>query len=180
MDESRGPPQRRGAARETALRLTARRQFAGVQKAQATARQGRRDRNGRSKPAVDIATAWDGNPLPEGPGRDSAAGSVRSMTAPVPVREVARSQRNPSGNIDSSMKGNRNRNRNRNRNKQAAYYPRQKKNSHAGQKELSPGMRNIRPATDIMLQEWRYFLTSSSFLAYSGALLSGSCTLTWR
>ncbi|EDN6652020.1 hypothetical protein GQ221_004162 [Salmonella enterica] len=27
---------------------------------------------------------------PEGPGRDSAAGSVRSMTAPVPVREVAR------------------------------------------------------------------------------------------
>ncbi|EEG3130383.1 hypothetical protein GZD23_004132 [Salmonella enterica subsp. enterica] len=27
---------------------------------------------------------------PQGPGRDSAAGSVRSMTAPVPVREVAR------------------------------------------------------------------------------------------
>ncbi|ECG3146458.1 hypothetical protein EWJ82_24615, partial [Salmonella enterica subsp. enterica serovar Weybridge] len=25
---------------------------------------GRRDRNGRSKPAVDVATAWDGNPLP--------------------------------------------------------------------------------------------------------------------
>jgi len=37
---SRDPPQRRGAARETALRLTARRQFAGVQQAQATARQG--------------------------------------------------------------------------------------------------------------------------------------------
>ncbi|EAM2687015.1 hypothetical protein D9P95_20400 [Salmonella enterica subsp. enterica serovar Sandiego] len=47
------------------MRLTARRQFAGVQKAQETARKkGRRDRNGRSKPAVDVATAWDGNPLP--------------------------------------------------------------------------------------------------------------------
>ena len=66
---------------------------AGVRKAQETARQGRRDRNGRSKPAVDVATAWDGNPLPEGPGRDSAAGSVLSMTAPVPVREVARSKK---------------------------------------------------------------------------------------
>ena len=41
---SRDPPQRRGAARETALRLTARRQFAGVQQAQATARKGRRIR----------------------------------------------------------------------------------------------------------------------------------------
>ncbi|EAN3448703.1 hypothetical protein A7S34_22235 [Salmonella enterica] len=66
MDESRDPPQRRGAARETALRLTARRQFAGMRKAQATARQGRRDRNGRSKPAFDVATAWDGNPRPFG------------------------------------------------------------------------------------------------------------------
>ncbi|EDY0061234.1 hypothetical protein GSC98_004724, partial [Salmonella enterica] len=46
------------------MRLTARRQFAGMRKAQATARQGRRDRNGRSKPAFDVATAWDGNPLP--------------------------------------------------------------------------------------------------------------------
>ncbi|EAX1901863.1 hypothetical protein AHK57_24030, partial [Salmonella enterica] len=41
--------------------------------------------------------------------RDSAAGSVRSMTAPVPVREVARRQRNLSGNISSRMKRNRNR-----------------------------------------------------------------------
>ncbi|MGP0670001.1 hypothetical protein ACTQHD_27115, partial [Citrobacter freundii] len=35
---------------------------------------------------------------PKGPGRDSAAGSVRSMTAPVPVREVARSE-NGNGRI---------------------------------------------------------------------------------
>ncbi|EGK1810179.1 hypothetical protein ACFLI8_004466 [Salmonella enterica] len=84
MDESRGPPQRRGAARETALRLTARRQFAGVRKAQATARQGRRDRNGRSKPAVDVATLGWKPAAPKGPGRDSAAGSVRSMTARFP------------------------------------------------------------------------------------------------
>ena len=87
---SRNPPQRRSAASETALRLTARRHFAGVQKAQATARQGRRDRNGRSKPAVDVATEGWKPAAPEGPGRDSAAGSVRSMTAPVPAREVAR------------------------------------------------------------------------------------------
>ncbi|EAY7467687.1 hypothetical protein ZH77_001947 [Salmonella enterica subsp. salamae] len=39
------------------MRLTARRQFAGVQKAQDTARKkGRRDRNGRSKPA--FASGW--------------------------------------------------------------------------------------------------------------------------
>ena len=37
---SRDPPQRRGAARETAVPLTARRSLAGVQGAQATARQG--------------------------------------------------------------------------------------------------------------------------------------------
>ncbi|WP_404851761.1 hypothetical protein P5M00_22290 (plasmid) [Enterobacter asburiae] len=73
------------------MRLTARRQFAGVQKAQDTAREGRRDRNGRSKPAVDVATEGWKPAAPEGPGRDSYAGSVRSMTAPVPAREVARS-----------------------------------------------------------------------------------------
>ncbi|EHZ9530627.1 hypothetical protein K6X84_002403 [Salmonella enterica] len=69
MDESRDPPQRRGAASETALRLTARRQFAGMRKAQATARQGRRDRNGRSKPAVDVATAGMETRCPEGAGQ---------------------------------------------------------------------------------------------------------------
>ncbi|MGM8843363.1 hypothetical protein ACS6O4_23430 [Enterobacter hormaechei subsp. steigerwaltii] len=37
---SRVPPQRRGAARETAVPLTPRRQYAGGHKAQATARQG--------------------------------------------------------------------------------------------------------------------------------------------
>ena len=136
----------------------------GVRKAQATARQGRRDRNGRSKPAFDVATAWDGNPLPEGPGRDSAAGSVRSMTAPVPVREVAHSQRNPSGNIGSSMKGNRSRHRHRHRHRQRIISGR-KKSPHTGQTKLSTGMRKTRPATGRMHQEWRYFLTSSSFFA---------------
>ena len=38
--------------RETALRLTSRRPFAGMPGAQATARQRRRDRNGRCKPGV--------------------------------------------------------------------------------------------------------------------------------
>ncbi|MDJ7162346.1 hypothetical protein [Salmonella sp. SAL04157] len=38
----------------------------GVQKAQATARQGRRDRNGRSKPAVDVATAGMETRCPKG------------------------------------------------------------------------------------------------------------------
>ncbi|ENN1386772.1 hypothetical protein ABSV71_004631, partial [Salmonella enterica subsp. enterica serovar Typhimurium] len=98
---SRNPPQRRDAARETALRLTARQPYRRGAKAQETARQGRRDRNGRSKPAVDVATVGWKPAAPKGPGRDSAAGSVRSMTVPVPVREVARRQRNLSGNISS-------------------------------------------------------------------------------
>ncbi|WP_241190402.1 hypothetical protein, partial [Enterobacter kobei] len=54
---------------------------AGVPEAQATARQGRRGRNGRCKPGVDVATVGWKPAAPEGPGRDSAAGSVRSMTA---------------------------------------------------------------------------------------------------
>ncbi len=49
----RDPSQRReSAVCETALRLTSRRPFAGMQGAQATARQRRRDRNGRCKPGV--------------------------------------------------------------------------------------------------------------------------------
>ncbi|AZT39616.1 hypothetical protein ELZ88_23985 (plasmid) [Salmonella enterica subsp. enterica serovar Karamoja] len=51
---------------------------------------------------------------PEGPGRDSFAGSVRSMTAPVPAREVARRQPDQSGNTRSRM-NNRSRYRQRNR-----------------------------------------------------------------
>ena len=47
---------------ETALRLTSRRPFAGMPGAQATARQRRRDRNGRCKPGFRIR---DGSP----PGR---------------------------------------------------------------------------------------------------------------
>ena len=47
--------------RETALRLTSRRPFAGMPGAQVTARQRRRDRNGRCKPGVlthrTVATA---------------------------------------------------------------------------------------------------------------------------
>lgn len=47
--------------RETALPLTSRRSFAGMPGAQATARQRRRDRNGRCKPGVfthrTVATA---------------------------------------------------------------------------------------------------------------------------
>ena len=57
---------------------------------------GRRLRNGGSKPAVDVAS-WDGNPLPEGPGRDGAAGSVRSMTARPDARSESGSVRN--GNV---------------------------------------------------------------------------------
>ncbi|RAP73164.1 MULTISPECIES: hypothetical protein [Enterobacterales] len=52
---SRDPPQRRGAARETALPLTPRRQFAGVHKAQVTARKkGGVSACGYCTPAVDV------------------------------------------------------------------------------------------------------------------------------
>ena len=52
---SRDPPQRRGAARETALPLTPRRQFAGGHKAQVTARKkGGVSACGYCKRAVDV------------------------------------------------------------------------------------------------------------------------------
>lgn len=79
---SRDPPQRRGAARETALRLTARRPliFDGVPGAQATARQG--DASGTEAVSLPLTLRQGWKPAaPEGPGRDGAAGSVRSMTA---------------------------------------------------------------------------------------------------
>ncbi len=47
---SRGPPQRRRARARNGVALTSRRPFAGMPGAQATARQRRRDRNGRCKP----------------------------------------------------------------------------------------------------------------------------------
>ena len=52
---SRDPPQRRSAARETALPLTPRRQFAGGHKAQVTARKkGGVSACGYCRPAVDV------------------------------------------------------------------------------------------------------------------------------
>ncbi|ECA0340872.1 hypothetical protein EIK87_23205, partial [Salmonella enterica subsp. enterica serovar Richmond] len=59
-------------------------------KAQVTARQSGASVHGCSKRSCD-SQGWK-PAAPKGPGRDSAAGSVRSMTAPVPVREVARRQ----------------------------------------------------------------------------------------
>ncbi len=56
--------------RETALRLTSRRPFAGMPGAQATARQRRRDRNGRCKPGVFT------HRMEARQGGDSFAGSV--------------------------------------------------------------------------------------------------------
>ncbi|WP_376708793.1 MULTISPECIES: hypothetical protein [Enterobacter] len=53
---SRNPPQRRNARARNGVAPYSPASFAGVQKAQDTAREGRRDRNGRSKPAVDVAT----------------------------------------------------------------------------------------------------------------------------
>jgi hypothetical protein len=56
---SRDPPQRRGAARETAVPLSPGGHWPGCRCAQRTAR--RRLRNGGCKPAVDVAS-WDGSP----------------------------------------------------------------------------------------------------------------------
>jgi hypothetical protein len=66
---SRVTPQRRGAADETAVRLTARRRYAGVRGALATARQGGVSVHGYCKPAPRVR---DGSPQ----GGDSLAGSV--------------------------------------------------------------------------------------------------------
>ncbi|MEN2736123.1 hypothetical protein WBU86_28250 [Escherichia coli] len=58
---SRDPPQRRRARARNGVAPTSRRPFAGMPGAQATARQGWRDRNGRCKPGVfthrTVATA---------------------------------------------------------------------------------------------------------------------------
>ncbi|EIJ8479575.1 hypothetical protein L4L00_001080 [Salmonella enterica] len=66
---SRVPPQRRGAARETAVPLTPRRQYAGGHKAQATARQG--GAAGTAAASQPLAS-WDGSPS----GRRRFTGSV--------------------------------------------------------------------------------------------------------
>ncbi len=56
----------------------------------------RRDRGGASgTDAASRPLRQDGNPLPEGPGRDGEAGSVRSMTAdrtPIARTETSRKQ----------------------------------------------------------------------------------------
>ncbi|EEY9281270.1 hypothetical protein DFY35_13240 [Escherichia coli] len=88
---SRDPPQRRKARRaKRRCALQPGSLTAGVRKAQVTARQSGASVHGCSKRSCD-SLGWK-PAAPEGPGRDSAAGSVRSMTAPVPVREVARRQ----------------------------------------------------------------------------------------
>lgn len=75
--------------RETALRLTSRRPFAGMPGAQATARQRRRDRNGRCKPG-GLASGMDARQ-----GGDSFAGSVHdSPPHKGDARESHKQERN--------------------------------------------------------------------------------------
>ncbi|EQX80546.1 hypothetical protein G938_05105 [Escherichia coli UMEA 3200-1] len=75
--------------RETALRLTSRRPFAGMPGAQATARQRRRDRNGRCKPG-GLASGMDARQ-----GGDSFAGSVHdSPTRQGGARESHKQEKN--------------------------------------------------------------------------------------
>lgn len=89
---SRNPPQRRkarGAKRRCAL-------HSGGFLPGCRERRPRRDRGGASgTDAASRPLRQDGNPLPEGPGRDSEAGSVRSMTAdrtPIARTETGRKQ----------------------------------------------------------------------------------------
>ena len=75
--------------RETALRLTSRRLFAGMPGAQATARQRRRDRNGRCKPG-GFASGMEARQ-----GGDSFAGSVHdSPPRKGDARESHKQERN--------------------------------------------------------------------------------------
>ncbi|HAN3841751.1 TPA: hypothetical protein IFA56_005112 [Escherichia coli] len=61
--------------RETALRLTSRRLFAGMPGAQATARQGWRDRSGRCKPGGFHASDRSDSPKPRQRVRRRLAGA---------------------------------------------------------------------------------------------------------
>ncbi|HDS3500273.1 hypothetical protein [Enterobacter cloacae] len=80
---SRVPPQRRGAARETAVPLTPRRQCAGVHKAQVTARQGGAAGTAAASQPLTLRQGWTpaARRFTGGPGHDGEAGMVRSMTA---------------------------------------------------------------------------------------------------
>ena len=83
VDMSRVPPQRRGAARETAVPLTPRRQCAGVHKAQVTARQGGAAGTAAASQPLTLRQGWTpaARRFTGGPGHDGEAGMVRSMTA---------------------------------------------------------------------------------------------------
>ena len=75
--------------RETALRLTSRRFFAGMPGAQATARQGWRDRSGRCKPG-GFASGMEARQ-----GGDSSAGSVHDSPPRLgDARESHKQERN--------------------------------------------------------------------------------------
>ena len=89
--------------RETALRLTSRRPFAGMPGAQATARQRRRDRNGRCKPGFRVR---DGSP----PGRRQ----LRWLRSRQPPRQGdARKRHRQENNKTDSNQGSSNQSQNR-------------------------------------------------------------------
>lgn len=80
---SRDPPQRRGAARETALRLTARRSLARVQKAQATARQGGASGTEAASLPLTLRHGMEARQ-----GGDSLAGSVHDSPPGRPLQDL--------------------------------------------------------------------------------------------
>lgn len=97
---SRNPLQRRGAAAKRRCALQPAGGFIGrVQGAQVTARQ-----SGciREDAASQVVASWMETRCPSGPGRDSIAGSVRSMTA----RPDARSLSSQKGKSDTQRKVN--------------------------------------------------------------------------
>ena len=93
--------------RETALRLTSRRPFAGMPGAQATARQGWRDRNGRCKPG-GLASGMDARQ-----GGDSFAGSVHDSP---PRQGDARGSHKQEKNRKNRKKNRKNNNSNKHSN----------------------------------------------------------------
>ena len=80
---SRDPPQRRGAARETAVPLTARRSLAGVQGAQGTARQGGASGTEAASLPLTLRHGMEARQ-----GGDSLAGSVHDSTPGRPLQDL--------------------------------------------------------------------------------------------
>ena len=123
--------------RETALLLTSRRPFAGMPGAQATARQGWRDRSGRCKPGV-FASGMEARQ-----GGDSSAGSVHdSPPRQGDARERHRQKKNKTDRNQGSSNQSQNRRKKRIITGKVMWFPTGHKQRRRGKRTGAAGARS--------------------------------------